>query len=168
MYLWALSIWSQNNTLSFCQTQAQVPIPKLDWGSTTCNLQLTTTFRTGSSQVTYGVIEVSKVQIPNWVHYIWLAFELIIYVNQGLTLLTASLVYNSNPRDRMSPALVNIDNWLRQELKKSQASFVDRHLILSRKGLVRGSSIVMQLMKMWKKILQFFNRKLLGPPRVIT
>ena len=32
-------IWSQKNTLSFCQTQAQVPIPKLDWGSTTYNLQ---------------------------------------------------------------------------------------------------------------------------------
>ena len=50
-----------------------------------------TTFRSGSSQVVYGVNEMSQVQIPNSDHCIY-ELELIIFVSQGLTLSTASLV----------------------------------------------------------------------------
>ena len=112
--------------------------------------QQLTTFRSGSSNVTgVGVIEVLKVKISNWVHCIWH------HLNQGLTLLTASLVYHLNPRDCMSPALVNIDNWLRQELKKSQASFVDRHLILFGKGSVQPPKL--QVNRLTAQLFQSYN-----------
>ena len=55
----------------------------------------------------------------------------------------------------MSPALVNIDNWLRQELKKSQASFVDRHLILFGKGSVQPPKL--QVNCLTAQLFQSYN-----------